>query len=102
DSGAQSRPALVMLPGNETAGVWTDRTDFGGRSEVRVTAQVVATDTLPLDIDFDVGRSRIPVRPVGDQGADPVPHIAGGGGRYAVVWEAPGGIKLQVLRSGPY
>ena len=99
--GHQKRPRLAMLPGGEMLSTWASATTVSA-AEIRVSAQSFTGDFVPIDIDFDAGLSRIPARNVGDQGADPVPHVAALADRFAVVWEAPGGIRMQIFKSGPY
>ena len=99
--GNQRRPAVAILPGGEMLTAWSSATAVH-RSEIRVSAQDYTTNLLPLDIDFDVGTSRTDARSVGEQGADPVPQAAALANRFAVVWEAPGGIRMQLFDTGAY
>jgi len=102
DSGRKTSPRVAAVAANESIATWTTTTVSQNQSVVRVTGQVFDRNLVPLDIDFDVGSSRVPSPPIGDQGAAPEPRAAAMSDRYAVVWEAPGGVRLQTFRPGSY
>jgi hypothetical protein len=102
DEGFRSSPAMARLPGGELMAAWSSATMTSNRSEIRVTAEAFDSNLVPIDIDFDAGLSRRAAIPLGDQGSDPVPSVAAAGDRFAIAWEAPGGVRLQLFRRGPY